>query len=49
MSKIGPFGNHFRKFFEIASHEYQQPSITPANHACIISYQRLHIACYPSM
>jgi hypothetical protein len=49
MFKIGPFGNHFRKIFEIASHEYQQPSITPANHAIIASYQRLHIARCPSM
>ena len=28
MSKFELFGNQFRKFFQIASHEYQQPSIT---------------------
>ena len=49
MSKIELFGNHFRKFFEFASHEYQQPSITPMNHAGIASCQRLHIARCPSM
>ena len=36
-------------FFQIASHEYQQPSITHANPAGIASCQRLHIARCPSM
>ena len=49
MSRIELFGNLFWEFFEITSHEYQQPSITHANHAGITSCQRLHIARCPSM
>lgn len=49
MSKIGPFGNLFRKFFEIASLQYQQPTITHANPAGTTPCQRLQIARCPSM
>ena len=38
-----------KNFFQIASHEYQQPSITPANHVSVTSCQRPHIARCPSM